>query len=147
MLGITFLFNIFFVLHFVTSFHQNESFMEKHKKMLCLKKNFGFIFTRVHGSCLNVSPNSYGAHGVYTNATHLEDLEGCLRWPPPLLPSTSYGGPRLDDLGDAHARSYGQGPHKFHLSKVQEQTYLWGSCHMRQQLKICDVISTILGEF
>lgn len=28
-------------------------------------------------------------------------------WPPPLPPSASYGEPRLDDLGDAHAKSYG----------------------------------------
>jgi hypothetical protein len=73
MLGITFLFNIFFVLHFVTSFHQNESFMEKHKKNVMFKKWILGSFlqeSRFYGYCLNVSPNSYGAHGVHTNATH-----------------------------------------------------------------------------
>ncbi len=88
-----------------------------------------------YGYCLNVSPNSYEAHGVYANATRfgrfgrvfevygytIFTLVGKLKpttnidnvlattnaWPPPLPPSTSYGGPRLDDLGDTHARSYG----------------------------------------
>lgn len=82
-----------------------------------------------------MSPNSYEAHGVYTNATHFgrfgrafdvygytiftlvrklkptTNIDNALAitnaWPPPLPPSSSYSGPKFDDLGDAHARSYG----------------------------------------
>jgi len=82
--------------------------------------NFGFILqeSRFYGYCLNVSLNSYGAHGVYTNATQfgrfgrlfevygytIFTLVGKLKpttnidnvlattnaWPPLLPPSTSY---------------------------------------------------------
>ncbi len=42
------------------------------------------------------------------------------------LPSTSYGGHWLGDPSSAHVGSCGQGTDKFHPSKVQEESSLWG---------------------